>query len=176
MILNLGMRSPATRRNGNGVPRSRCQSPAFADAARTLTNTSPSPRVGTGTSSRCSTSGWPYVSRTMAFILLLPRRRPRIVTCAMVILDRALARGEPAGNRRGCCGEVSTQQEPGESACGSHVIRQTPCRPPGGHTSVRDDVAVSGVLNAVASQRGNDNPCAPLESGNGRDHEQCHDG
>jgi len=32
-ILNLGMRSPATRPKGNGVTRSRCQSPAFAEAA-----------------------------------------------------------------------------------------------------------------------------------------------
>ena len=33
MILNLGVRSPATSRKGSGVPRSRCQSPAFAAAA-----------------------------------------------------------------------------------------------------------------------------------------------
>ena len=72
--------------------------------------------------------------------------------------------------------EASRDQEPGESACGSDVIRETPCRPPGGHAGVRDDVAVNGVLNAMASQRTNDDPCAPLESGNGRDHEQRHHG
>ena len=33
MILYLGLTRPTTSRKGNGVPRSRCQSPAFADAA-----------------------------------------------------------------------------------------------------------------------------------------------
>lgn len=59
MILKFGLRSRAGRRNGSGVPRSKCQSPAFVDAAWPLTNTSPSPTFGSGTSSTCSTSGGP---------------------------------------------------------------------------------------------------------------------
>src|SRR5262245_39308573 len=43
-------------------------------------------------------------------------------------------------------------QEPGESACGSDVIGQTPCRPPGGHTSVRDDVAVAIESHPLGEQ------------------------
>src|SRR5262245_42326432 len=145
MILNLGVRSPATRRNGSGVPRSKCQSPALADAARTLTNTSPSRSVGSGTSARCSTSGGPYVARTMAFMLL-----PHHVW-------------------------FSPHQEPGKSTGGADVIRQTPCRPPGGDAGVCDDVAVDGVLNAMGREPTNDDPWTCLESGNGRDHEQSHD-
>jgi hypothetical protein len=57
---------------------------------------------------------------------------------------------------------VGTHQEPGESACGSEVIRKAPCRPPGGHPSVRNDVAVNGILNAMASQHTNDDPCADV--------------
>src|SRR4026207_247704 len=57
--------------------------------------------------------------------------------------------------------QVATHQEPGESARGADVIRQTPCRPPGGHTGVGDDVSVNRVLKAMASQRANDQPCAP---------------
>ena len=70
---------------------------------------------------------------------------------------------------------VHTHQDTRESACGSDVICQAPCWPPAGHASVRDDVAVNGVLNAMACECGHDDPCAPLEPGNGRDREQCQD-
>src|SRR4029079_13349896 len=69
-----------------------------------------------------------------------------------------------------CCSSrdvrVSARQEPGESGRGADVICEAPCRPPGGHACVRDDVAVNRVLNAVSSERTNDDPWRALESEN----------
>src|SRR5688500_20130300 len=48
--------------------------------------------------------------------------------------------------------------EPGEAACGSDVIAETPGRPPRRYPGVLDNVAMNGIKDAVAGQRHNADP------------------
>src|SRR4029078_6841383 len=85
----------------------------------------------------------------------------------------SLAQWPSCSNSHHVC--LRTHQEPGESTCGADVVRQTPGRPPSRDAGVCDDIAVDGVLNAMGREPTNDDPWASLESGNGRDHEHCHE-
>ena len=70
MALLLGFRSPATTRTSDGLPRIMCQSYALTAAARTRTRMLSSSMVGISTSLSSRTSGGPYLSRTIAFIVV----------------------------------------------------------------------------------------------------------
>src|SRR5688500_20208802 len=64
--------------------------------------------------------------------------------------------------------------EPGEAACGSDVIAETPGRPPRRYPGVLDNVAMNGIKDAVAGQRYNDDPRVRFEPSNSRSREQRH--
>ena len=57
---HLGLRNPVAMRTSCGVPRMKCQSSGFTDAARTRSNTSPSFGTGRSISANRRTSAVPY--------------------------------------------------------------------------------------------------------------------
>ena len=64
-----GCRRPSWRRSRYGVPTSECQSSGLIEAARIRTSTSSSAGAGFSISRSSSTSGEPYASRQIAFIV-----------------------------------------------------------------------------------------------------------
>src|SRR3954470_23514174 len=122
----------------------------------------------------------PAVSRNALSCVPNDRGAPTFITLVLrpAILRACtpqsyVRRGPQRPNSHHVCFRM--HQEPGKSTRGADVVRQTPCRPPGGDAGVCDDVAVDGVLNAMGREPTNDDPWASLESGNGRDHEQRHE-